>query len=159
MSATPSSDDRSLQVSLPSTLDSYHGFIQSILEHLEELGWKHSDLFAIHMALEESISNAIRHGNKEDPAKQVAIECELSSVRFWIRVCDEGAGFDPKAIPDCCDPDRLEVPGGREGGQEARQLADRLAPSDRGRRPVARVVWGPFGARVALMCHRRDILI
>ena len=113
MSATPSSDDRSLQVSLPSTLESYHGFIQSILQHLEELGWKHSDLFAIHMALEESISNAIRHGNKEDPAKQVAIECELSSVRFWIRVCDEGAGFDPKAIPDCCDPDRLEVPGGR----------------------------------------------
>jgi serine/threonine-protein kinase RsbW len=113
MSATPSSDDRSLQVSLPSTLESYHGFIQSILEHLEELGWKHSDLFAIHMALEESISNAIRHGNKEDPSKQVAIECELSSVRFWIRVCDEGAGFDPKAVPDCCDPDRLEVPGGR----------------------------------------------
>jgi serine/threonine-protein kinase RsbW len=113
MSATPPPADRSLQVSLPSSLDSYYGFIQSILEQLEELGWKHRDLFAIQMALEESISNAIRHGNKEDPAKQVAIACELSSVRFWIRVCDEGAGFDPKAVPDCCDPDRLEVPGGR----------------------------------------------
>jgi len=131
MSVTPSSDDRSLQVSLPSTLESYHGFVQSILEHLEELGWKHSDLFAIHMALEESISNAIRHGNKEDPAKRVAIECELSSVRFWIRVCDEGPGFDPKQVPDCCDPDRLEVAGGR-GLTLMRAYMTRMEYNDRG---------------------------
>lgn len=113
MSATPSSDERSLQVSLPSTLTAYHDFMQSVIDQLESLGWKHSDLFAIHMALEESISNAIRHGNKEDPAKRVAIDCEFSDVRFWIRVCDEGLGFDPKKVPDCCDPDRLEVSGGR----------------------------------------------
>lgn len=113
MSATPSSDERTLQVSLPSSLTAYHDFMQSVIDLLESFGWQHGDLFAIHMALEESISNAIRHGNKEDPAKRVAIDCQLSSERFWIRVCDEGPGFDPRKVPDCCDPDRLEVAGGR----------------------------------------------
>lgn len=113
MSATPPPADRSLQVSLPSSLTSYHDFMQSVIDQLESLGWNHSDLFAIKMALEESISNAIRHGNKEDPTKRVAIDCEFSDTRFWIRVCDEGPGFDPKQVPDCCDPDRLEVAGGR----------------------------------------------
>lgn len=131
MSATPHPDNRSLQVSLPSTLTSYHDFMQSVIDQLESLGWKHSDLFAIHMALEESISNAIRHGNKEDPAKRVAIDCELSEVRFWIRVCDEGAGFDPEKVPDCCDPDRLEVAGGR-GLTLMKAYMTRMEYNDRG---------------------------
>lgn len=131
MSVTPSSDERSLQVSLPSTLTSYHDFMQSVIDQLESLGWKHSDLFAIHMALEESISNAIRHGNKEDPAKRVAIDCEFSEVRFWIRVCDEGPGFDPKKVPDCCDPDRLEVSGGR-GLTLMKAYMTRMEYNDRG---------------------------
>jgi serine/threonine-protein kinase RsbW len=105
--------DRSLQASLASTLTSYHDFVQSILDELAQLGWHKSDLFAVHMALEESISNAIRHGNKEDPAKRVQVDCELSPTRFWVRICDEGPGFKPSAVPDCCAPDRLEVPGGR----------------------------------------------
>jgi serine/threonine-protein kinase RsbW len=105
--------DRTLQASLASSLTAYHEFIQSILDHLAELGWHKSDLFAVHMALEESISNAIRHGNKEDPAKRVQVECQLSPTRFWVQICDEGAGFKPSAVPDCCAPDRLEVPGGR----------------------------------------------
>jgi serine/threonine-protein kinase RsbW len=104
---------RTLQASLPSSLSDYHVFIESALEQLEELGWQKSDLFAVRMALEESISNAIRHGNKEDPAKRVAIECKLSPGRFWVQITDEGAGFEPSAVPDCRCPDRLEVPGGR----------------------------------------------
>jgi serine/threonine-protein kinase RsbW len=105
--------DRTLQASLASSLAEYHEFIQSILDQLTELGWRDHDMFAIHMALEESISNAIRHGNKEDPNKYVKIDCQLSPARFWIQICDEGAGFNPSAVPDCCAPDRLEVPGGR----------------------------------------------
>ena len=28
-------------------------------------------------------------------------------------MADEGAGFDPAAVPDCRDEERLEAPGGR----------------------------------------------
>jgi serine/threonine-protein kinase RsbW len=105
--------DCTLQRTLPSSLDAYFGFVQTVLDALTGMGWSQCDLFAVHMALEESISNAIRHGNKEDPSKRVEVECRLSPFRFWARVCDEGPGFRPLEVPDCCSPDRLELPGGR----------------------------------------------
>jgi serine/threonine-protein kinase RsbW len=113
MSSVPPHADRTLEASLSSSLTAYQGFIESILAQLTELGWQEKDLFAVRMALEESISNAIRHGNQEDPKKKVQIECRLSPARFWIQITDEGAGFNPAAVPDCRSPDRLEVPGGR----------------------------------------------
>jgi serine/threonine-protein kinase RsbW len=113
MSSPSPSAERTLQASLASSLTAYHGFIQSILDQLAELGWHKSDLFAVHMALEESISNAIRHGNKEDPAKQVEVRCRCSASRFWVQITDEGAGFKPSAVPDCCAVDRLDAAGGR----------------------------------------------
>ncbi len=98
---------------LPSSLSAYHDFVQKVLEKLQELGWDKEVLFGIHMALEESISNAIRHGNKEDAQKKVLIECELEAERFWVKVCDQGEGYDPNAVPDCRSPENLEQPGGR----------------------------------------------
>ena len=97
----------------PSTLTAYHEFVQDILERLQNLGWNEKTLFGIHMALEESISNAIRHGNKEDAQKKVQVDCELAPKRFWAQVCDEGDGYDPGKVPDCRSPENLERPGGR----------------------------------------------
>jgi serine/threonine-protein kinase RsbW len=94
-------------------LYAYHELVQEILCTLEELGWPREELFGVHMALEESISNAVRHGNKEDPAKQVHVECDLSERRFFAKVCDEGPGYDPKKVPDCCSAENLKAAGGR----------------------------------------------
>jgi len=107
------SSPREIRCALPSSLTAYHDFVQQVLEVLGELQWQATDLFGVHMALEESISNAIRHGNKEDPAKKVHVECKISEDRFWAKICDEGEGYDPKVVPDCCSPENLEVPGGR----------------------------------------------
>ncbi len=107
------SDEIQFERALPSALDAYHDFVESILNELAARGWGQGDLFAVHMALEESISNAIRHGNKQDSNKRVTVECRLSGERFWARICDEGPGFRLKDVPDCCSPECLELPGGR----------------------------------------------
>ncbi len=104
---------RTIQSKLSSSLTAYHDLVQQILDVLTELGWQKSDLFGVHMALEESISNAIRHGNNEDPTKHVLVECQLGPDRFWAKICDEGDGYDPEHVPDCCASENLEVPGGR----------------------------------------------
>lgn len=104
---------RSHKRTFPSSLDAYHGFVQDVLDGLADLGWSQSDLFGVHMALEESISNAIRHGNKEDPEKSVEVECQISPERFWARITDEGPGFRPTEVPNCCSPECLDLPGGR----------------------------------------------
>ena len=33
--------------------------------------------------------------------------------RVWIRITDQGKGFDPKEVPDPRQKELLEVPGGR----------------------------------------------
>ncbi len=123
--------ERILKRSLPSALNAYQEFVESVLNELTALGWQYCDLFGVHMALEESISNAIRHGNKQDLTKCVDIECHLSGEKFWARVCDEGEGFEPSAVPDCCAPDRLEIPGGR-GLTLIRAYMSQVEYNDRG---------------------------
>jgi serine/threonine-protein kinase RsbW len=87
--------------------------MQEILDALKDLGWEGRDLFAVEMALVESLTNAIRHGNGLDESKQVDVECRASREKFWLRVKDEGNGFRPQQVPDCTDDENLECTGGR----------------------------------------------
>ena len=98
---------------LPSDLDAGHQFINEVLGQLEQLRWDGHDLFSVHLALEEAVVNAIKHGNKLDLKKQVSISCKLSPQQFWIHIVDEGQGFDPGAVPDCTDDKHIDAPCGR----------------------------------------------
>ena len=100
---------------LPSRRDAHIPLLEEILQELERLGWDPNgrDYFGVQMALEESLSNAIRHGNKLDESKQVHVECKVSPERFWLQVTDEGSGFKLQAVPDCTADENLDCPGGR----------------------------------------------
>jgi serine/threonine-protein kinase RsbW len=101
------------QTMLPSRLGAHVPCMEEILQVLESLGWDGRDLFGVQMALEESLTNAIRHGNRLDESKQVVVECRVSRERFWLRVKDQGAGFRPQNVPDCTADENLNCPGGR----------------------------------------------
>jgi serine/threonine-protein kinase RsbW len=58
------------------------------------------DIFAIHLALEEALLNAIHHGNKEDAAKQIKVEYVITPQKFDISIEDQGPGFEPNSVPD-----------------------------------------------------------
>lgn len=102
-----------VQTSFPSRRDAHLPCLKDILHQLTELGWTGHDLFGVEMALQESLSNAIRHGNQLDEAKQVHVACKASPERFWLQVRDEGPGFDPNHVPDCTADENLQCPGGR----------------------------------------------
>jgi serine/threonine-protein kinase RsbW len=127
-----STEPLSINRVLPSNLTDYISFVEDLLARLELYGWNKEQLFGIHMALEESITNAIRHGNKHSPDKQVFVDCELSPERFYICVRDEGAGYNPCAVPDCCADENLEIPGGR-GLALMRAYMDKVELTDNGR--------------------------
>lgn len=71
------------------------------------------ELFAIRLAVEEALVNAIKHGNGSDPSKKVHIEYDIGPDQVRIRIEDEGPGFDPATVPDPTDPEFLERPCGR----------------------------------------------
>ena len=121
------------EVELPSERGASRLIMEALLEQLGVYGWSPSDIFAIRLAAEEAIVNAIVHGNKLDATKIVRVACIVSPTLARIEVTDEGAGFDPGSVPDCRLEERLEAPGGR-GVMLMRTFMTRIEYSDRGNR-------------------------
>ena len=86
---------------------------KKILAQLENKGYSEEEIFAIHLALEEAFVNAVNHGNKKDPTKEVKIEYVVGNDKTDIFVSDQGQGFTPDDIPDPRCGDNLYKPGGR----------------------------------------------
>ena len=109
---------------LPSNHESVavlENFVDDLVSHLH-IG---DDVYANLMTcLNEAITNAIFHGNKQNPDKKVYINLEvINQKRLIFNVADEGAGFDFNDIPDPTDEANLEKLTGR-GVYIMKKLAD-----------------------------------
>ncbi len=98
---------------IPSDTAAGRHLLEEVLRELEVRHWGRHDLFGVHLAMEEALVNAIKHGNRSDSTKRVQVCCRVSPERVRIQITDEGQGFSPDRLPDPTDPDRLEAPGGR----------------------------------------------
>jgi serine/threonine-protein kinase RsbW len=84
------------------------------------------------IALTEAVNNAINHGNRQNPKKQVDIEFFSkgdNALHFVVK--DQGEGFDFEHLPDPTDPANLEKISGR-GVFLMRNLADVVEFRDNG---------------------------
>lgn len=102
-----------LRERIPNDADLGRRILDQLLAQLEQHSWTSEDIFSVHLAFDEALVNAMKHGNRFDPAKNVHIDCALSRDRVRIEIADEGPGFNPEAVPDCRCEERLEVPNGR----------------------------------------------
>jgi serine/threonine-protein kinase RsbW len=101
------------EAKLPSSHGAGHLFLNELLGALQRQQWSQHEIFAVHLAVEEALVNAIRHGNGSDHNKQVHIKCKLNPQRLLLEIADEGTGFDPDQVPDCTDQKQLQRPNGR----------------------------------------------
>jgi serine/threonine-protein kinase RsbW len=99
--------------SISSDLDQGHEVLDELLARFNGEGWNSRDIFGIRLALEEAVVNAIKHGNCLDCNKQVQVECRSTPDKIWIKVSDQGQGFNPQNVPDCTDDDHIDSPNGR----------------------------------------------
>ena len=103
----------SFEDKIPSDTTAGKRVVDELLSQLTRHRWPEHDVFGIHLAVEEALVNAIKHGNHDDPSKLVDICIRLSPERMWIRVKDEGKGFNPFDVPDPTEDENLELPSGR----------------------------------------------
>jgi len=89
--------------------DKLHIRFSSFLEYIDEAckavtrfleseqeGLAHH-LFAINLVLREGLTNAVRHGNKNDPDKLVDFQLKIDGEKFiLLKIADQGEGFDWK---------------------------------------------------------------
>lgn len=73
---------------------------ERILSEIKANNFSREDVFSAHLAMQEAFLNAIKHGNRMDPCKQVKIEYSVSPEKFEISIMDEGEGFEPESVPD-----------------------------------------------------------
>lgn len=85
----------------------------AILSRARTCQFSERELFGVRLALEEALSNAIHHGNGDDPSKQVVVDYQVDEQTLRISVTDEGGGFQPKDLPDPCCEENLTRPNGR----------------------------------------------
>jgi len=86
---------------------------RQILSKLQGNSFSEDDIFAIHLALEEAFINAVTHGSKMDPGKEVQIDYSVGSDKIEISITDQGEGFDPQQVPDPRVGENLYKPDGR----------------------------------------------
>ncbi len=76
-------------------------------------GFDEDEQHKIEMAVHESVINAIWHGNKNDPSKQVWLRFQIFDDRLEIRVRDQGSGFDPGNVANPLQEENLLNVSGR----------------------------------------------
>ncbi|HNX24209.1 MAG TPA: ATP-binding protein [Spirochaetota bacterium] len=83
------------QGKFPTTKKLKTSIITLIKEKLSEIKGKICiDLLDLNLILDEAIINAMEHGNKWDPAKNILIKISLAQKGIQIEIEDEGQGFD-----------------------------------------------------------------
>ncbi|MFL6198648.1 MAG: ATP-binding protein [Thermoanaerobaculia bacterium] len=88
--------------------------VQVVLrDSLERLGIDEDTRHWVDVAVREAVANAIKHGNAQDPGKQVHVDLFLEGGDVVIQVEDEGVGFDPDQLRDPLAPENLLKPNGR----------------------------------------------
>jgi serine/threonine-protein kinase RsbW len=98
---------------IPNTRQAVRKPEAAILEQLRKNHYSEDAIFAIRLAFQEAVANAMRHGNQGDPARSITIGISVDRSRAVIHIQDEGRGFDPTLVPDPTLPERISLPNGR----------------------------------------------
>lgn len=103
-----------LHEKLPTDLKQVNPFLGRVFSQLEAHVKAEGQLFQVRLALEEALTNAMRHGNGLKKSRKVAVGIAWEGGQIHLDVSDEGNGFNPKTVPDPTKSGYAEnIPGGR----------------------------------------------
>ncbi|MGE3466378.1 MAG: ATP-binding protein, partial [Pyrinomonadaceae bacterium] len=95
------------EIQFPSRIESVEDAATAADEFAKNCGLSDECIYAIDLAIRESVANAVKHGNKFDESKPVAVTFADSDDGFEITVRDYGTGFSVDEIADPTDPENL----------------------------------------------------
>lgn len=108
-----SAEEPQIRISVASRFE-HIDLIQIVFDDaLERLGLDEDSRHWVGIAIREAVANAIEHGNRKNPEKEVDVELALADQEAIIRVHDRGEGFDPGAVDDPLAPENRLKPDGR----------------------------------------------
>ena len=79
----------------------------------KRLSMSESDENNLLVASSEAVNNAVQHGNKHDPTKNITIDVDYEAGVITVAIQDEGGGFNLSSLPNPILPENLLKPSGR----------------------------------------------
>jgi len=103
-----------LRQSFPSQVQVISQFVDQLMPFILHFRSADGSEIDIETALREALTNAVVHGNRENPSKHVYVECRChTDGEVSITVRDEGPGFDTSAVSDPTTPENRLFEHGR----------------------------------------------
>jgi serine/threonine-protein kinase RsbW len=110
-------DQHLIRLEMPS---SFHllDLVQALSDRMSAIaGLDEDTTHWVSVSVRESVINAVKHGNRENPDKHVTVEFTLAPRtdpdEFSVTVLDEGEGFDFEDVDDPLAPENLLKSSGR----------------------------------------------
>ena len=119
------------KVVIPTELKAAKAVADEVLRLVRMLRYGAEAQFAIKLALEEALVNAIKHGNQCKAETHITVEYDVDVQQTVIQITDEGYGFNPESLPDPTADENLECPCGR-GVMLMRAYMDEVQYNSRG---------------------------
>jgi serine/threonine-protein kinase RsbW len=89
-----------LDLTIPGDVKAIDPVVEKVMWVVGQMGCAAGGEFEIETALREALANAVVHGCKQDPGKQVEFVVACDQNRgMMIVVRDPGTGFDPSDVP------------------------------------------------------------
>lgn len=117
--------DKTYNIILSSTFDQAETVPDFVDNIANECNLDEDPAETFKLILSEAVTNAIVHGNKEDPDKSVHVKVVIKDQSISADVKDEGTGFKPEEKKDPLKEENLLDTGGR-GIFLIRQFSDHL---------------------------------
>ena len=105
--------DQTTRLVLPSHIEAVADAAAAVTDFIRNCGVSEELSFGIEMAVRESVTNAMVHGNQEDESKSVEVVFNCHDNELEIEVRDQGEGFDPANVPDPTNAENLLKTSGR----------------------------------------------
>lgn len=89
-----------LQKKMEARVEAIPPFVESVMQIVQSMGCAAGKEREVEIALLEALANAVVHGAKNDPSKEIecCVACDESRGLLVI-IRDPGQGFDPASIP------------------------------------------------------------
>jgi anti-sigma regulatory factor (Ser/Thr protein kinase) len=100
--------------SWPSRLDAKQEAMDAVAELMASRGWVSvEDRPWLVLCLDESMTNAMLHGNEGDPRLMIDVAIAVDAKRWQVAISDQGGGFSMASVPNPEDPGNLLLEHGR----------------------------------------------
>ncbi|MDQ1328470.1 MAG: serine/threonine-protein kinase RsbW [Candidatus Poribacteria bacterium] len=104
---------RDITLDIPSEVRHIY-LLDNVLAYVaKEMNFDEETREQVNLAVIEAGTNAIKHGNKNDPNKMVHFRFNISNNKLTVYVKDSGCGFDPSNLDDPLSPENVMKPCGR----------------------------------------------